>query len=69
MSAKRGDAKVEVDAQTRNEWQRAFTAEWSRLSEGEVDSCRAADLAAELYRAHRDQDPVQVAREQFDAGQ
>lgn len=53
----------------RNEWQQAFIAEWARLAEGKVDMDQAADLAAELYRAHRDQDPAQVAREQFDAGQ
>jgi hypothetical protein len=52
-----------------NLWQRAFMEEWSRLAEGKVDIHQTADLAVELYRAHRDQDPVQVAREQFDAGE
>jgi hypothetical protein len=49
------------------EWQRAFADEWFRLSEGKADMRQAAEFAAELYRAHRDQDPVQVAREQWDA--
>lgn len=53
----------------RTEWQQAFMAEWSRLAEGKVDTHQSDDLAAELYRAHSDQDPVRVAREQFDAGQ
>jgi hypothetical protein len=47
------------------EWQRAFMAEWYRLSEGCADLEQTADFAAELYASRGTCSPVEVAREEW----
>lgn len=49
----------------RQEWQRAFVAEWHGLSEGCADIEQTTDLASELYALHGTRSPIEVAREEW----
>lgn len=51
-----------------NSWARAFASECARISSGNLDPHQAWDLAAELYGQNPDRDPVEVARDAWDAG-
>lgn len=50
-----------------NKWLDAFLEEWMRLAEGEADPHQVLDLAGELYDQNPNRDPVEVAREAWDA--
>jgi hypothetical protein len=57
-------------ADHRSQWVDAFLAEWCRLSEGLADPGPSAEFARDLYAAHGQRDPVEVAAEMWagDAG-
>ena len=49
----------------RQEWERAFIAEWCCLAEGRADLEQTADAAAELYEVNSARDPMEVARQEW----
>lgn len=50
-----------------NKWLDAFLGEWMLLAEGKADPHQVLDLAEELYGQNVNRDPVEVAREAWDA--
>ncbi|CAN7332386.1 hypothetical protein LJR084_001949 [Variovorax sp. LjRoot84] len=52
-----------------NQWLDAFLDEWLRLAEGNADPHQVLDLAGELYDQNPNRDPVEVAREAWDASE